>query len=97
MDGRLIFIVGKPRSGTTWLLSILENHTECLPLTPQMLGIEVSRVTKETGLFMRGFSDEEIVARISRLYCAKVLVKRPRHICTRWSACAGSFRTRGSS
>ena len=76
-----IFIVGTPRSGTTWLLSILGQHPDCLAVTPEMLGINVSRPTMETGLFVRGFSDSEILQRWNRLPVNKILVeKTPAHI-----------------
>ena len=80
-----VFVVGIPRSGTTWLLSILENHPDCRAVTADMLGIKVAQPTKETGLFVRGFSDEEIVRRWARLPDDKLLVeKTPVHIrCTR--------------
>jgi|GEM_PF-1301035 len=77
----LVFIVGIPRSGTTWILSTLENHPDCLAITADMIGIAVDHPTKETGLFMRGFSDAEIVGKISRLPQDKFLVeKTPSHL-----------------
>jgi len=77
----LVFIVGVPRSGTTWVLCILENHPDCLAVTPDMLDIAVEHPTKETGLFVRGFSDVEIVNKISLLPRGKVLVeKTPSHL-----------------
>lgn len=77
----LVFIVGIPRSGTTWLLSILEQHPDCLALTPAMLNISVQHPTKETGLLVRGFSDTEIIDRISQLPEDKLLVeKTPSHL-----------------
>ena len=77
----LVFIVGVPRSGTTWLLSILENHPGCLGISPEMLGIATDHPTKETGLFVRGFADAEIVEKVSRLPHDKVLIeKTPSHL-----------------
>jgi hypothetical protein len=77
----IIFIVGKPRSGTTWLLSLLENHTDCLGITPSMLEIETIRPTKETGLFARNLSDEEIIHKINLLPKNKKMVeKTPSHL-----------------
>ncbi len=79
--GRAVFIVGVPRSGTTWLLSILESHPDCRAVTADMLGIEVAQPTKETGLFVRGFSDADILERWARLPNDKLLVeKTPVHI-----------------
>lgn len=79
-----VFVVGIPRSGTTWLLSILEHHPDCRAVTADMLGIKVAQPKKETGLFVRGFSDEEIVRRWAKLPRDKLLVeKTPVHIrCT---------------
>ncbi|MHB8080432.1 MAG: sulfotransferase, partial [Candidatus Krumholzibacteriia bacterium] len=58
----LIFVLGKPRSGTTWLLSALEHHPDCLALRPETRGIAVTTPTKETGLFVRGRADDAIEA-----------------------------------
>jgi tetratricopeptide (TPR) repeat protein len=77
----LVFIVGIPRSGTTWLLSILEKHPDCFIMTPANLNIDVEQVTKETGLFLRNYSDDEIIAKVNRLPQDKILVeKTPGHI-----------------
>lgn len=76
-----IFIVGAPRSGTTWLLSMLEHHPQCRALTTEMLGITTSRPTKETGIFLRGFSADELTERFARLPSDRVLVeKTPGHL-----------------
>jgi len=77
----LVFIVGIPRSGTTWVLCILENHPGCLAVTPDMLDIAVEHPTKETGLLVGGFSDAEVVNKISLLPRGKLLVeKTPSHL-----------------
>jgi len=77
----LLFIVGIPRSGTTWLLSILEHHPDCLAVTPAMLDISVQHPTKETGLFVRGFSDAQILEKVSQMPEDKLLVeKTPSHL-----------------
>lgn len=78
----LIFILGKPRSGTTWLLSALEHHPQCRALTPADLGIQVGGPTKETGLFVRGLSDETIAARVAaaRGDGRRLVEKTPAHL-----------------
>lgn len=76
-----VFIVGAPRSGTTWLLSMLEHHPQCLALTPESLGIKASHPTKETGIFLRGLSGSDIADRYSRLPQDRVPVeKTPGHL-----------------
>lgn len=76
-----IFIVGAPRSGTTWLLSMLEHHPQCQAVTPEALGIAPARPTKETGIFLRGLSSREIASRFARLPCDRTLVeKTPGHL-----------------
>ncbi len=80
-NSNITFIVGIPRSGTTWLLTILENHPDTLALTPQLLGIKVENITKETGLFVRNLSDEEILKKINNVSNGKLLIeKTPSHI-----------------
>lgn len=78
----LIFILGKPRSGTTWLLSALEHHPQCRALTPADLGIAVGGPTKETGLFVRGLPDEAIAARVAaaRGDGRRLVEKTPAHL-----------------
>ena len=77
----LIFILGKPRSGTTWLLSALEHHPDCLALRPETLGIAVASPTKETGLFVRGLADADIAARVAAVDDPRRLVeKTPAHL-----------------
>lgn len=76
-----IFIVGAPRSGTTWLLSMLEGHPQCRAVTPELLGIVPARPTKETGIFLRGLSSREIVSRFLQLPADHALVeKTPGHL-----------------
>lgn len=76
-----VFIVGIPRSGTTFLLSILSNHPDCKAVMADMLRIKAERPTLETGLFVRGFTDEEILNRWADLPKNKVLIeKTPAHI-----------------
>lgn len=78
---RPIFIVGIPKSGATWLLSLLEKHTQCRVVTPEALGIKPPRPTKKTGLFLRGLSSGEIYERFSRLPTDRVPVENsPGHL-----------------
>lgn len=78
---RPIFIVGAPGFGTTWLLSLLERHPQCRAITPDTLGIIPTRVTKESGAFLRGLSSREIVECFSRLPTDRVLVDTtPEHL-----------------
>ncbi|MCK4820792.1 sulfotransferase, partial [bacterium] len=54
---------------------------DCLAITPDILNIPVDYPTKETGLFVRGFSNEEIMEKVSRLRHDKLLVeKTPSHL-----------------
>ncbi len=80
--GDLIFVLGKPRSGTTWLLSALEHHPQCRALGPADLGIAVDRPTKETGLFVRGLADADILARVAaaRGDGRRLVEKTPAHL-----------------
>lgn len=76
-----VFIIGIPRSGTTWLLSILSNHPDCRHVSAEMLGIKTKYSTLETGLFLRGFDDNEILKRWDNLPKNKILIeKTPGHI-----------------
>jgi len=78
---KAVFIVGIPRSGTTWLLSILSQHPDFLAITPEMLGIKANHPTMETGLFIKGFPDSEILRRWNKLPDDRILVeKTPAHI-----------------
>lgn len=78
---RPVFIVGAPRSGTTWLLSLLGSHSQCLAITPEDVGITPSRPTKETGVFLRGLSSLEIVDRFRDLPNDRIPIeKTPGHL-----------------
>ncbi|HUX06572.1 MAG TPA: sulfotransferase [Acidobacteriota bacterium] len=39
-EARLVFVVGCPRSGTTWVLGILESHDDVAIATPETLGLK---------------------------------------------------------
>jgi hypothetical protein len=76
-----IFIVGIPRSGTTWLLSLFEHHPQCRSLRAADLRLDVSYPTKETGIFLKISDGDEIVRRFESLPSDKVLVeKTPGHL-----------------
>ncbi|MHB8079555.1 MAG: glycoside hydrolase family 99-like domain-containing protein, partial [Candidatus Krumholzibacteriia bacterium] len=54
---------------------------DCLALRPETLGIAVTTPTKETGLFVRGLADDDIVARVAAVDDARRLVeKTPAHL-----------------
>lgn len=63
----VIFIVGPPRSGTTWLWGLLSSHPDVTSITKDMLGIgtsfnpDGSRRTSETGVFLSSMDDGEII------------------------------------
>lgn len=54
---KLAFIVGPPRSGTTWMWGLLSSHPDIIPLVREDFGGEPSvmdgrRITSETGAFV---------------------------------------------
>lgn len=66
----LIFIVGPPRSGTTWLLQLLSAHRNVVAATEDNLGIAAEqRETLETNVFNdnRPFTDSQIRRRFHKL------------------------------
>lgn len=76
-----IFIVGKPRSGTTWLLSLLGNHPQCRRVTMETLDLKTDKPTLETGLFVRGLASYDVLKRIAKLPTDKILIeKTPSHL-----------------
>jgi len=83
----LIFIVGAPRSGTTWLLKLLEEHPDVLGVRRGDLGLgDPAGPYLETGVFTEaaGLPDSEIRERFRALTernPGKVLVeKTPVHL-----------------
>ena len=74
------FIVGKPRSGTTWLFSLLGNHPQCQALYPKTLDIKLKADSLESGLFVRGFSDDRILKKLKKLPLGKYVEKTPSHL-----------------
>lgn len=65
-SSRFVFVVGIPRSGTTWVHSILGEHPECTLLLPEMLNIDRGVETRETGLFVaNNFSDTAILNKLN--------------------------------
>jgi len=89
LNTKLVFIVGAPRSGTTWLWGLLTSHPEIYPIVsedidpskPSVVGNK--RITSETGLFIN-YSNKTIqdcVYNKIRKFPGKVLVeKTPKHI-----------------
>ncbi len=83
----LVFIIGPPRSGTTWVLKLLGGHPDVVAATEESLGIAVEeRLTLETNIFNdnRPFTDAQIRHRFYRLsaqHPGKVIVeKTPIHV-----------------
>jgi hypothetical protein len=83
----LVFIVGAPRSGTTWLLNLLSENQDVTAATEENLNIVIKpRPTLETNIFNpnRSFSDEEIKEKFYNLSSnnlGKVIVeKTPVHL-----------------
>jgi len=65
----LLFVVGCPRSGTTWVLGILESHEEVVLATPETLGrIDASKHgSKESKLFI-GKDFDDLHKTLLRIY-----------------------------
>ena len=83
----LVFILGPPRSGTTWLLSLMKEHPQVAAATVDNLGVRLDDAeTMETGIFLenRGLSDEQIAQRFHSLSegnAGKIIVeKTPIHL-----------------
>ncbi|MFH1624069.1 MAG: sulfotransferase [Pseudomonadota bacterium] len=80
----IIFIVGSPRSGTTWVLDLISGHPDTVHATMANLGLPVTGKSKETGIFMKGLSDQEIIDRFSGLAkenpCKTIVEKTPLHV-----------------
>jgi glycosyltransferase involved in cell wall biosynthesis len=78
----LVFIIGPPRSGTTWILSLLKEHPDVLAATMDTLGVRVNDAeTLETGIFLedRGLSDSQIKERffsLSQANPGKIIVEK---------------------
>jgi len=87
--GALIFIVGVPRSGTTWLWGLLSSHPDVVPLVredfdPEQPSVVAGkRVTSETGAFLRHPEEyiRKVIAQKASLNPGKALVeKTPLHL-----------------
>ena len=82
----LVFVLGAPRSGTTWVLKLLEEHPGVVAATPKNLGIDrdVGFESVETGIFESDIPDNEIRRRFWSLAMrndGKVIVeKTPVHL-----------------
>ena len=64
---QLIFIVGIPRSGTSWVLSKFEARSDCICITPKVLNVAFNGVTREGRLFFSGLTDGQIVKKVEKL------------------------------
>lgn len=84
-----VFIVGAPRSGTTWLWGLLTSHPDIIPLVredfdiSQPSVIDNRRITSETGAFVN-YKDKHIIDVIKKKYFdnpEKIIIeKTPSHI-----------------
>lgn len=82
----VIFVVGPPRSGTTWLWGLFATHPNVVPITRDQLGIgtsfnpDGSRRTSETGVFLSNMDDGEITRRFAAAKGnAKYVVEKTPH------------------
>lgn len=78
------FIVGCPRTGTTWMFELLGHHPDVKLVTGDNLGL--GKPGMETGMFIPqlGFTDDQIHAAVDALGTDKMLLeKTPWHIYTR--------------
>lgn len=83
----LVFIVGPPRSGTTWLLKLLSSHPDVAAADVDSLGVRINdNQTLETNVFNdnRPFTDAQIRYKFftfSRQFPGKIIVeKTPIHL-----------------
>ena len=83
----LVFVLGPPRSGTTWLLNLLRSHPDVVAATVDNLDVRIhDHATLETNIFNddRPFTDMQVKHRFHRLSLAnpeKVIVeKTPVHL-----------------
>lgn len=83
----LVFIVGAPRSGTTWVLNLLRQHPDVVLANADNLDVRINNsVTMETNVFnsTRPFLDGQIkynFFQLSMQYPGKVIVeKTPIHL-----------------
>jgi hypothetical protein len=83
----LVFIVGPPRSGTTWVLKLLQEHPDVIAATEENLNAKVNiSATLETNIFNsnRPFTDNQIKRKfyiLAQKHSGKVIVeKTPVHL-----------------
>jgi|GEM_PF-4716183 len=81
----LVFVLGAPRSGTTWVLKLLSEHPDVVAADVDNLGIRKSDAqTLETGIFESDVSDAEIRKRFWSLAMRNdgkaVVEKTPVHL-----------------
>lgn len=85
--GNLIFIMGPPRSGTTWVLNLLSKHPDVIAATEENLDAKMNvATTLETNIFNknRPFTDNQIKRKfylLSQRHPGKIIVeKTPVHL-----------------
>jgi len=80
----LVFVVGPPRSGTTWVLKLLSEHPDVVAATADNLGMPSRGESMETGVFVAGLSSNDIRARFKALSQANpgkmIVEKTPVHL-----------------
>jgi len=80
----LVFVVGPPRSGTTWVLKLLSEHPCVVAATADNLGLPSRGASTESGIFTTNLNSQEIKTRflrLSRKHKNKVIVeKTPVHL-----------------
>lgn len=77
----MIFVMGIPRSGTTWVHRLLCAHPSCRMAGPEAFGFVPRWPTRESGLFVRGLTEAEIRAKVGALDSGVTWVeKTPTHV-----------------
>jgi hypothetical protein len=84
----LVFIVGPPRSGTTWVLKLLQEHPDVIAATEENLNAKINIfATLETNIFNnnRPFTDNQIKRKFFMLahkHPGKVIVEKRQFTCS---------------
>jgi len=79
---RLVFIYGCPRSGTTWLWSMLETHSDVLPFTDGGIKDSLGKYeTSESGVYIRNSktAKKKILDFVKRNKNKLIIEKTPSH------------------